>query len=753
MQKESKYRKELEESSIFSDGKSSLDGFRSLTSSPLSCGSPVDFDRPKSPIFSLIDGYGQTMDYFTPSKMSMKATGGGGGRRRSSSLNSIEFLTMASSNLSFREHSPVSLSASRSLWVGNVDPTVTEKELRDLFAPHGNIESLRTLPAKECAFINYATVSEAKAAKEKLQGTALGNMIIRIGFGRAEAISRTTSFDGISASRALWIGNINSSLSIDELNDLFSKYGPIESSRILDGKSCAFINFFEVEHAVNAKKELSGTLLKNSIIKVGYAKTTAKKGESPMKESQHESDLFDSEKSYNTKSVCSRCLVRLAEIEVSPCGHDICHECSVKLRVDGKLLVDKDTICLVCSCNVLQYISVEGNEDFLKPIPPLPINKSQFDQGRLKDLKRRFDSSVSLREVEGLLMDLLPQAVDLSFDHIGNTIVQKMIEKGNDNYRLKLMEVLSPYMASLGIHKNGTWVIQKLVDFARTTEQRSCIANSIKPYLVALLHDQFGNYVIQCCLMLGSQNQFIVDGFCLRLLDIARNRFGARAMKSCLETAHFSLIQKKAVISHLMEKSLALVHDQNGIILIQWLLESDINGKYTFLVQNIRGHIPSLTLHKFGSAVIAKLVQNVEQSATEMIIDELFRDSVLNTLIQDPVSASILLKCLVTSSSRRPFMISKLRPLLNTIPAHSRAIHQTRLMEEITKNSLSVADESHSPFHSPLGSPKVAIRRPFPLELRSSAITDENSLFSGNIFAPRKNDDIWNSPSLGYRPF
>ena len=52
--------------------------------------------------------------------------------------------------------------------------------------------------------------------------------------------------------------------------------------RILDGKSCAFINFFEVEHAVNAKKELNGTWLKNSLIKVGFAKTTVKKGESPI---------------------------------------------------------------------------------------------------------------------------------------------------------------------------------------------------------------------------------------------------------------------------------------------------------------------------------------------------------------------------------------------------------------------------------------------------------------------------------------
>mgnify|MGYP001810443733 CR=1 FL=1 len=56
-----------------------------------------------------------------------------------------------------------------SLWVGNVDPCVTEKELIDLFAPFGTLLNVRCLPEKYCAFINYKTKEEAAKAMQTLQ--------------------------------------------------------------------------------------------------------------------------------------------------------------------------------------------------------------------------------------------------------------------------------------------------------------------------------------------------------------------------------------------------------------------------------------------------------------------------------------------------------------------------------------------------------------------------------------------------------
>jgi hypothetical protein len=48
-------------------------------------------------------------------------------------------------------------------------------------------------------------------------------------------------------------------------------------------------------------------------------------------------------------------------------------------------------------------------------------------------------------------------------DYIGNVVIQKLIEKGNDYQRLQIIQQVAPYMASIGIHKNGTWAIQKIL--------------------------------------------------------------------------------------------------------------------------------------------------------------------------------------------------------------------------------------------------------------------------------------------------
>lgn len=34
-----------------------------------------------------------------------------------------------------------------------------------------------------------------------------------------------------------------------------------------------------------------------------------------------------------------------------------------------------------------------------------------------------------------------------------------------------MLEKIAPFLASIGVHKNGTWAAQKIIDFANTPEQ------------------------------------------------------------------------------------------------------------------------------------------------------------------------------------------------------------------------------------------------------------------------------------------
>ncbi|XP_035170354.1 tetratricopeptide repeat protein 31-like isoform X2 [Oxyura jamaicensis] len=54
------------------------------------------------------------------------------------------------------------------LWVGNVTSKITEKVLRDCFSRFGQIQSIRMLPGKRCAFINFKQKAAAEAAYEDM---------------------------------------------------------------------------------------------------------------------------------------------------------------------------------------------------------------------------------------------------------------------------------------------------------------------------------------------------------------------------------------------------------------------------------------------------------------------------------------------------------------------------------------------------------------------------------------------------------
>jgi hypothetical protein len=92
--------------------------------------------------------------------------------------------------ISKKQHSSIPSGSTRSLWLGNLDPTLTESDIFAAFSPFGQIEMIRLLPAKECAFVNYYCLEDALEARDRMNGCALGNLILRIGFGKIDSFAQ-----------------------------------------------------------------------------------------------------------------------------------------------------------------------------------------------------------------------------------------------------------------------------------------------------------------------------------------------------------------------------------------------------------------------------------------------------------------------------------------------------------------------------------------------------------------------------------
>ena len=90
--------------------------------------------------------------------------------------------------------------ASTSLWIGNVDPEVTEDRLAELFGQCGPLANVRCLPEKYCAFVNFKSKEDAQTAMHHLQVgffLSLEKMCVR-----KKATDLVINFFGV------WVGNI-----------------------------------------------------------------------------------------------------------------------------------------------------------------------------------------------------------------------------------------------------------------------------------------------------------------------------------------------------------------------------------------------------------------------------------------------------------------------------------------------------------------------------------------------------------------
>ncbi|TPX53560.1 hypothetical protein PhCBS80983_g06262 [Powellomyces hirtus] len=616
----------------------------------------------------------------------------------------------------------------RSLWIGNIDPTLSPSDLLTLFSPFGPIESLRILPDKECAFVNYIRVEDAIRARDDMQGGRVGNCIVRIGFGKAEAINDT---QGMQPTKSLWVGNIPPTTDPGELEAMFAAYGAVESARVLTHKNCGFVNFIRLEDAMEARKNMNGKEIGGSVIKIGYAKVPPRGTEpvsqlttngtgylmsgSPIRErpsSGSESNAYGAYPGGNTiypgnragNDVMAGSVQSQFAMEnmgstsryATPLATAYANDQALAMAMAGaRPLTRKDSADNVDA----QWHGPSVTENYAQVIPPVPDARPnrRVDQVRLRELRKRLESHVTAKDVEAFFNEVIDETVDLCTDYIGNVVIQKIIEKTSDQHRLRLIEKIAPHMAAIGIHKNGTWVVQKMIDYAKTTSQIQVTVNALKAYTPPLLLDQFGNYVVQCCLRLGShRNQFVFDAMHAKCYEIGQGRFGARAMRACLESQYTTKRQQKFVAEAIVHNVIQLATNPNGAILVTWLLDtSSLPGRYQAMAPKLVVHLAALCTHKLASATILKLVnQRVELEARELIIKEIFYredvnvPSTLQHILADQIhGVSVIQKILASacvSSEEKIRLADRVRNVLSRMAeVRDNQMGYKRLLDEL----------------------------------------------------------------------
>ena len=170
-------------------------------------------------------------------------------------------------------------SACRTLFVGSLNISITERELRDLFSQYGRIESVdikhQHAFRTAYAFIKFMTINDAINAKNDMHGKVYKSMELKVGFGRGTQPGR------------VWCGNITSDGDISELEKTFDRFGTIRYVDYQEGDDHAFFHFDDMDAAQTAIDSLTRHRFRSSglPLKIDWAR-------GPKRESnEHESEF------------------------------------------------------------------------------------------------------------------------------------------------------------------------------------------------------------------------------------------------------------------------------------------------------------------------------------------------------------------------------------------------------------------------------------------------------------------------------
>ncbi|KAM3510523.1 hypothetical protein MY11210_005823 [Beauveria gryllotalpidicola] len=489
---------------------------------------------------------------------------------------------------------------------------------------------------------------------------------------------------------ALWLGGVPTSTTTSTLNEMFKSHGPILSARVLTHKNCGFVNFERVESAISAKASMNGKEIFPGAgpIRINFAKPPSASN-TPGHDGAFPSpspDPFVKGEVAQTGAI-GDAPVSSATPTVPPLP-DMTTDMLDIISQFGASDADTPQISR-CIQSAIQFTA------FADEIPPVrePTHTRIHDAPKLRDIRKRIDNQLlSQAEIENIAVDMLPEIAELSSDYLGNTVVQKLFDNCSDQFRDAMLAEIAPHMAEIGVHKNGTWAAQKIIDVCKTPAQMNIVVDYLRPYTVQLFLDQYGNYVLQGCLKYGTPfNNFIFETMLSRMWEISQGRYGARAMRACLESHHSTKEQQRMLAAAIALHSVQLATNANGALLLTWFLDTcTFPLRRTVLAPRLVPHLVHLCTHKVAYLTVLKVInQKAEPAARDIILQALFftpNDRILEAILNDQsCGATLIFKVLTTpffDETIRSQVVENVKSVLLKIGAQPNQGYK-RLMDEV----------------------------------------------------------------------
>lgn len=165
----------------------------------------------------------------------------------------------------------------RALYVGGLDPRVTEDVLRQIFETTGHVQNVKIIPDKNgfnYGFVEYDDPGAAERAMQTLNGRRVHQAEIRVNWAYQ---SNSTNKEDTSNHFHIFVGDLSNEVNDEVLTQAFSAFGSVSEARVMwdmkTGRSrgYGFVAFRDRPDAEKALSSMDGEWLGSRAIRCNWA--------------------------------------------------------------------------------------------------------------------------------------------------------------------------------------------------------------------------------------------------------------------------------------------------------------------------------------------------------------------------------------------------------------------------------------------------------------------------------------------------
>ena len=282
---------------------------------------------------------------------------------------------------------------------------------------------------------------------------------------------------------------------------------------------------------------------------------------------------------------------------------------------------------------------------------------------------------------------LYPYMITLLNDQFGNYIYQSFIEILNTKNLYNFLYVIKNNFNEISCSKNGTRVIQKLIEKSTNIKQgnniiQKSLIEMLKGKIFELSNDENANHIIQKFIIniQYPYNNFIYEELYENFIYIAITKYGCCVIQKCLINGNKE--QKEKIVCLILENTFSLITNQFGNYVYQCIIllkDEKINYKIFEIIYN---KIIPLCKEKYSSNVIEKILDINNPILVNQLIKHITKnDNKIIELLTNKYGNYIIQKILNISTDKNLIyrilnIIAKNIIIINNVPFGKQLINK-----------------------------------------------------------------------------